>query len=976
MSTERSTGADVVALPLLRTDAPTIADADDHGRGSAGRIPRKIGRYVVLELVGKGGMGMVCTAYDPKLDRRIALKILRDVDPTDTRRTTTGRVRLVREARALARLSHPNIVSVHDVDVVDDRLYIAMEYLEGQSVAQWLDAGKRSWREVVDVFAQAARGLAAAHEAAIVHRDFKPANVLLGRGPGGDQGIGRVCVVDFGLAKRDDEQLLASGEEHSADEHEPVGDIEDSGKLTQAGRRVGTPAYMAPEQMLGQSVGAAADQFAFGVSLYEALYRIAPFRGADRQEAMWKAIEGQVSPPPREHDVPGWLHKVVLRCLAREPAQRFADMHEVIAALQDDPARRRRRIRTIGLASVVAISAGLGIAALALRPDPCPGADDRLAAIWNESRAATMHDAFVATEVPFAETSWAHTSAAIDEHTQQWLDTHVDICRATHVRGEQSEQLLDTRMACLDRSLDETEVLLEVFDSPDAALLERATEASLRLAPPGRCAELSSDDADPVMDPATATKAADVGKRISAAMAHVLAGRDKAALEIAEDAWHRAQSLGQGTLELRARLVRSRARARTGDSEGAEEDLRAAIEHAASLDRAREEAQAWVLLVPLLAHGRVDEALALRLAAEAALHRAGDPADLRADLAHGVAMVLANKGDHDGAIAEFERALALRAEVTSEHHPDVARTRGDLAVALVRAGRFDRAQDELVLALADSEAGLGADHPVVATFAHNLGNARLEGRGDLEGAAAMFERAIAIREAAFGKDSPKVAEVLVSLSALRRHTGDDQAALATGQRAVAILEAGARKPDPKVAAAQNGLGSTLFALGRTDEALVAHDRALEILRTHHGDRHASVGRTLVRRCEVLTAAGRIEEALAECDRALAIFAALHEGPHRETADALRIAAAARLRAEDTPEAVALAKRAVAIERAIERPADDRAVADLQLVRVLAHDPTAREDVDRLRRAIESALPSHPDPSFVDEARAWLRANPH
>jgi eukaryotic-like serine/threonine-protein kinase len=967
MSTERSTGGEVVELPFLRTDVPTIADADVGARASDGRIPRKIGRYVVLELVGKGGMGMVCTAYDPKLDRRIALKILRDTDASD-RRTTTGRVRLVREARALARLSHPNIVMVHDVDVVDGRLYIAMEYLEGQSVAQWLDASKRSWRDVVDVFAEAARGLAAAHEASIVHRDFKPANVLLGPG-------GRVCVVDFGLAKRDDDHLLASGEEHSADEHEPVGDIEDSGKLTQAGRRVGTPAYMAPEQMLGQSVGAAADQFAFGVSLYEALYRTAPFRGNDRQEAMWKAIEGQVAPPPRDHDVPAWLHRIVLRCLSREPAARFADMHGVIAAMKEDPARRRRRIRTAAIAGVILASMGLGVAALAMRPDPCPGADDRLAAIWNEGRAASIHDAFVATEVPFAGTAWERTSAAIDEHTRLWLTTHVDICRATHVRGEQSEQLLDTRMACLDRSLDEIEVLLEVFDTPDAALVEKATEASLRLSHPVRCAELSWDDADPVMDPETATRAAEVGKRTSAAMAHVLAGRDKAALEIAEDAWHRAQSLGQGALELRARLVRSRARARTGDSEGAEEDLRAAIEQAASLDRAREEAQAWVLLVPLLAHGRVDEALALRLAAEAALHRAGDPPDLRADLAHGVAMVLANKGDPEGAIAEFERALALRIEVTNEHHPDVARTRGDLAVALVRAGRFDRAQDELALALADTEAGLGADHPVVATFAHNLGNARLEGRGDLPGAAAMFERAIAIREAAFGADSPKVAEVLVSLSALRRHTGNDQAALVTGQRAVAILEAGARKPDPKVAAAQNGLGSTLFALGRNDEALAAHDRALEILRTHHGDAHASVGRTRVRRCEVLTAAGRTSEAVAECDRALAIFAALHREPHRETADALRIAAAARLQSSDRPAALQLARRAVAIERAIERPADDRAVADLQLLRVLVHDASATEDVTRLRRAVEASLATHPDPSFVTEARAWLRANP-
>jgi tetratricopeptide (TPR) repeat protein/tRNA A-37 threonylcarbamoyl transferase component Bud32 len=951
MATERSTG-DVVALPLARTDAPTLGDAEERARPNDGPMPRKIGRYVVLEVVGKGGMGVVCTAYDPKLDRRIALKLLRENDVSDARRTTTGQARLVREARALARLSHPNIVMVHDVDVVDGRLYIAMEYLEGQSVAQWLDARKRSWLEIVDVLAQAARGLAAAHEAGIVHRDFKPANVLLGPG-------GRVCVVDFGLAKRSTEDEVQFG----TDEHAAVGSIDDSAKLTQVGRRVGTPAYMAPEQMLGQTVGPKADQFAFGVSLYEALYRIAPFRG-------------HVSAPPRDHDVPGWLHRVVLRCLAREPDARYADMHAVIRALQDDPARRRGRIRGAAIAGAVLVLTGVGVGVFGMRPEPCPGADDRVAAIWDPARADALRGAFAATGVPFAETAWSRTSTAVDDHTAEWLRSHVAICRAT-VRGEQSEALLDTRMACLDRNLHELEVLLDVFASPDVPLVERATEASLRLSDPARCGELASDDDDIDLDPANATKAADIGKRVSAAMAHLLAGRDKAALEIAEDAWHRAQSLGHGPLEDRARLVRSRARARTNDSEGAEEDLRAAIEHAAAIGRAREEAQAWVLLVPLLAHGRVrvDEALALRLAADAALHRAGDPTDLRADLAHGVAMAQLAKGDHEGAIMEFERALELRLEVLDEHHPDVARTRGDLAVALVRSGDYERAEEELLRTIADSEAGLGADHPVVASFAHNLGNVRLEGRGDLAGATAMYERAIAIREAAFGRDSPKVAEVLVSLSALRRHTGDDEAALVTGQRAVEILEAGARKPDPKLGAALNSLGVSLFAMRRYDEALGAHDRALAILRTLNGDEHASVGRTRVRRCEVLGALGQGGEALAECDRAIAIFAKVHHGPHREAADALRMAANVELVHGDPPQAIEHARTAVAMERDLQRPHDDRATAELELLRVLVRDPAAREEVARMRRSLESALPDHPDRSFVTDARAWLREHP-
>ncbi|HET6582495.1 MAG TPA: serine/threonine-protein kinase, partial [Nannocystaceae bacterium] len=671
-------------LPLGRTESPTLAGGSEVGRGE-GSVPRKIGRYAVLEVVGRGGMGVVCTAYDPKLDRRIALKLLREEDVTDARRATTGQARLVREARALARLSHPNIVMVHDVDVVDGRLYIAMEYLEGQSVAQWLDRRRRGWRDVLAVFVEAARGLAAAHQANIVHRDFKPANVLLGPG-------GRVCVVDFGLAKRGNED----DGQHFTDEHAVIGTIDDSGKLTQVGRRVGTPAYMAPEQMLGQTVGPAADQFAFGVSLYEALYRVAPFRGNDRQEAMWQAIEGHVAAPPRDHDVPAWVHKVVLRCLAREPDARYPGMPAVIAALQDDPARRRTRIRTIAAAGSIVALAGAATAAFVLRADPCPGADDRVAEVWSPERRDALAAAFTGTGLAFADSAWERTAAAIDSHSADWLATHSEICRATHVRGEQSAALLDMRMGCLDRNLHELGVLLDVFATPDAALVERATDAALRVSDAKRCGELSSEEDDGAPSPEQATRAAEIGNAIAAATTQLNAGRDRAALEIAEDAWQRARSLGHGPLEVRASITRARARGRSGDSEGSEADLREAISQAATLQRAREEAQAWVMLVPQLGHGRlrVDEALTLRFAAEAALHRAGDPADLRADLAHGVAMALANKGDSEGAIAEFERALELRTSVLDEHHPDVARTRGDLAVALVRAGRLDRAQDE------------------------------------------------------------------------------------------------------------------------------------------------------------------------------------------------------------------------------------------------------------------------------------------
>ncbi|MBC8073676.1 MAG: serine/threonine protein kinase, partial [Deltaproteobacteria bacterium] len=294
MSSDRSTG-EVVVLARGRLSSPTVgydlpeqtqpprADTD---------LPDRIGRYLVLEVVGVGGMGVVCTAYDPKLDRKVALKLLRERELADAVRTTTGHARLHREARALAKLKHVNVVAVHDVDVVDERLYIAMEFVEGESLSRWFEQRARSWRELVAVFVQAARGLAAAHDAGITHRDFKPANVRIEPG-------GRVVVLDFGLALA---HGVTDGPVTDGDELASEHDV----RLTAVGRRVGTPAYMAPEQILGQPVGPAADQFAFGVSLYEALYGTLPFTG-DLQTAMWNAIDGKLAPIPKDREVPGWL---------------------------------------------------------------------------------------------------------------------------------------------------------------------------------------------------------------------------------------------------------------------------------------------------------------------------------------------------------------------------------------------------------------------------------------------------------------------------------------------------------------------------------------------------------------------------------------------------------------------------------------------------------------------------------------------
>lgn len=301
-------------------DDSTHTAGDAPGPLPAGE-PRYVGRYMVVDTLGIGGMGVVYRAFDPDLARLIALKLVRreQARPIDT-------ARLRREARAAARLSHPNVVGVYDVGVVDGELYIAMELVEGCSLHDWLRARPRALTEILDVFVQAAHGLAAAHERGLVHRDFKPPNVLIGDD-------GRVRVADFGLAR------LVSGESAPPDDM-PLA-VSDA-RLTITGRLVGTPRYMAPEQLGENPVDHRADQFAFCVALYEAVTGRRPFAGGDARALFANLRKGNLRPFPDSDRTPEWLRALIVRGLSLAPDDRYPSMHELTDELTRDRQADRR----------------------------------------------------------------------------------------------------------------------------------------------------------------------------------------------------------------------------------------------------------------------------------------------------------------------------------------------------------------------------------------------------------------------------------------------------------------------------------------------------------------------------------------------------------------------------------------------------------------------------------------------------------
>ncbi len=404
-----------------------------------------MGRYLVLDPIGIGGMGVVYAAFDPELGRRIALKVLHTgaMDGVPAAQANMSRAMLLSEAQAMARLCHPNVASVFDVGMCGNRLFVAMEYIEGKALSAWLREESRSWQEIRDAFVAAGRGLAAAHGAGIVHRDFKPDNVLIGNDS-------RVRVMDFGLARSVDGLV---GADFSA-------------RFSLAG----TPAYMAPEQLAGQLGDALSDQYSFCVALYEAWFHTRSLPGSDNE--LMSAIEAQARPMPVRSRPPALQCRCLARGLSRVPRERFLTMNQLIDALASTPRRNLHRWWIAALVSVVMLA---GAVVVAGRPESvCTGSRQQASTIWHDSRRGAALQAFRRTAKPFAMDVFVHTSEVIDRWEDQWADAHQDACEATRVRGDQSDEVLSLRMACLDRRLRQASAFTARLTHADAEVVESA----------------------------------------------------------------------------------------------------------------------------------------------------------------------------------------------------------------------------------------------------------------------------------------------------------------------------------------------------------------------------------------------------------------------------------------------------------------------------------------------------------------------
>ncbi len=754
--------ADLVTWAAADQTSSTMRMPGQEGRPFVGQLHpgARVGRYQILGAVGRGGMGEVYAAYHPDLDRRIALKVVQGLGGN----TGERRARLLREARAIARLSHPNVVTVHDAGTFGDHVFIAMELIDGHTIDQWLRAGRRTWQEILDVFIAAGRGLAAAHAADVIHRDFKPQNVMIGRN-------GSVHVMDFGLAQLSLDDVDST---HDAGEDEPPAPI---GTITKTGAFIGTPAYMSPEQFRREATDARSDQFSFCVALHEALFGTRPAAA----RAQTDATTAEAAAFSSRTSVPAWLRNVVLRGASADRDLRFRSMDELLLRLEQGRTRLRRRV------SVVAVGfAALVVSAGALRLAhgnrfACEVPKERIAAAWaanetGDQRRQSIHRTFAASGRATAETSWERLSKVLDQYVNRWSAMYLQTCEATHARGEQSAEVLDLRMSCLNDNLEQVRALTDALMTAEVAVLSRAVAAAQDLTPVSRCADVALLRSTVPLPRQERTLREVLRLRRSLAEVQTLMDLGDAGNVRKRSNALRPEVEATGYKPLLAQLLTLLGNAEAtldDDPSQSEATLREAMIAAEASNDDLAAAKVAANLVFVVGHrlGRGREAEFWAGLGHAILDRiGGDQARVRGWVVSGLASAKIRTGDFEAARVLAEKSVLLKEQALGKEHPDVASGLGNLAYVLLAAGHPDEA-----LVAADRAVEIFLEHSDPEAFSlafvyANQGDA-LNALGRYADAEKAYANALKIHRKTVGAMNPELAFALHGLGATKLAQG-------------------------------------------------------------------------------------------------------------------------------------------------------------------------------------------------------------
>jgi eukaryotic-like serine/threonine-protein kinase len=905
---------------LLRS----LADGED--------APARLGRFEIGRLLGEGSFGSVFEAYDPKLDRTVAIKVLhRGAVANDAQDE-----RLVHEARIVAALNHPNIVAVYTAGRHEGRAYVVMERISGGSLADWAATRARSVAEIVEVFQQVAAGLAAAHRAGVMHRDVKLSNIMVGTD-------GRVCVTDFGLASA---SSLTS---------QSALDVA-TGRVQMSRRVVGTPAYMAPEVLAGQAPDARCDQFAFCVALFVTVFAATPFGDELPAQAL---LRGARLIKPASPRVPARLWHVLVRGLSRDPQERFASMDAVRSAFAP---RRRTPFGVLALGSLSCVAAVLAMGAS--EPASC---DQRVQALVGHSWSDARRESAASVLPPNA-------IASVDAYMASWADAAVRHCEADRSRANARS---DRVSLCLEERSSTIAALADEWARGDEHVHIHATRAIATLDPIETCAVRSRVARS--TSSAHDAEARAIRQALSVADARMRTGRANEAMDALHGLEDRARTLGRSDLEVVAGMYLGRVLEALGRYEDAAAVLQDAFFKAEGIGEDALAAQIAVRLIVVLGTRSMQpqEALHWSRTARAALTRL-EPPDERLHLAwlRMSAMTLFVAGRYAEARPLLEEAVAHGLEHLGEDDVMVAGARANLGLLLLRL-------DEPAEALAHFEPALqtmthihGPVHPDVADMLLNRGAAHLDTNA-IDAAIADQTSALEQHVELSGPSHPSVAAVHHDLGNALMDAKRYEEAVEHLRLAEAIWSRVLGPDHPDVAMAAGSLGRGLAELGEYDRANEQLDRAIMIYERAHGREHPILIYPLLGAASVSIARDDYDRAARLARRALELTEATLESDHSVWTFAESILGEALLRRGDVEAALPRLERAlVQVERT--DPSNTVRRARLQyltgraqleagrdrssafaLLAVAKADLESEDDVDELRQEIDDLLATNP-----------------
>ncbi len=716
-----------------------------------------VGRYQIIKLLGRGGMGSVYAAHDPNLDRQVALKLLHSTQGYDAAE------RMIREAQALARLDDPHVVQVYDAGEYEDQVFITMQLVDGEDLGSHLSRKKYSVAQIIGWFCAAGRGLAAAHAAGLIHRDFKPNNVLIDR-------RGRVAVTDFGLARALDQPVERRG-------------------LTGIGAIMGTPAYMSPEQHGQLLATTASDQFSFCVAVWEALYDRHPFIAGDRASIAsmspfaigYQIYDGEIILPPKQKHVPRRVHDALVRGLSRDPAKRWPTMTSLIAELE--PAQKRAMWPLLLGAGAIAAAGSAAAVFLVIGKDAGPKScaaqtAERANAAWSTSGGQQLHAQFAKSGRPFAEAAALQARTGLDRYATRWQQMATDACEAARTSGQVPDYVV-RRQACLDQRLDALRgraVMLTSEANPD--FVDRAQQMVDSLPDLGDCIDTSVASTPP------AAIHDEVGKLtadLDAAEARAVAGDYPRSRAEATAVLARADQLQWAPLQSRAHFVVGKVALSQFDIKQAREHLVKSAELATANQLDREAARAWTQTqLAAGTDGAVDVIATLAPIARASAERTKDKELIAmANIVGARALVRARKYK-DGAEAcraSYEAAQKLDKTTVLEE------ARICMLEALVPLGKTSEFEPILDKLIEDKSKALGPEHPTVADLMRTKVDANLR-QGKLPEARKAAERVYEIRKRLYPAKHFKNAEALEELGSVEQAEGKNQEALALYKQAL------------------------------------------------------------------------------------------------------------------------------------------------------------------------------------------------